>query len=234
MMSFELRRLLLAVFLLCLALPSALARAQEGGGAVLDIKPMRMEEKAPAPSVVLPAPAQPPKGANIGKNLRIESDPQQDPMWWMNGIYAKLSPSLRDELAGKAQKAQRFCDENYMLGNFYDCECYGMAVLKDLVLQGGVSKDIAFNIADERFEGCVDTAKIAGFAYNRCQQSLMLLQITDRTLEDVCSCAARGLARIYMRNPVANMDEIDRTYNELLVECRHNPVSQVSSPPATP
>ena len=48
----------------------------------------------------------------------------------------------------------------------------------------------------------------------------MLVQISDETLETTCQCAARGLAREYKKNPVANMDRADRIYNGLIMDCR--------------
>ena len=195
-------------------------------GALLNINPMRLEESPvmpPASAAPSAQDAQKEKPADAFGNLKIEgSAGEKDEMWWMNDILAKLSPGIQDDLLDRAGKAQLYCEENYMLNNFYDCECYAIAVLKDLVLKGGESETIALNVADERFRGCVDTGKIAGMAYNRCQESLLLMQITDRMLEDTCTCTARAMARSYKKNPVADIDRADRAFNNLLLDCRQN------------
>ena len=133
------------------------------GGAQLNINPMQLEKNA-APAL---SPVQKEKPAGKLDNLNIEGTPEEDEMWWMNDVLARLPRSIQDDLYIRSGNAQRYCEENYMLNNFYDCECYGIAMLKDLVLKGGESESIIMHAEDERFKGCVDTGKIAGFAYGR-------------------------------------------------------------------
>jgi len=196
--------------------------SDSSSGAQLNIAPMRLEEnKRPAAdsAAVL---SQPPPRDILG-DMNLESEVvQENEMWWMDEIFEKLPRGIREDLLERSAASQLSCEQSYMMNNFYDCECYGLAVLKELVVNGEI-KSVAFSKADERFSSCVDTAKVSGFAYNRCQSALLLGQISDEMLENVCVCTALGFAKDYERNPIANMDRADRMYNTRLLNCRRNP-----------
>lgn len=207
--------------------PDALTAPEDGaGGAQLNIKPMRLEESA-NPLTEEDAPKEEVQKLESKKpkfdDLRIDEDKsKRDDMWWMNEVLAKLPGEIQRDLFQRSSKAQLYCEEDYMLNNFYDCECYGIAALKDLVLKGEESEAISYNKADPRFVPCVDPGKIAGFALKRCYDSLVLAQINDQTLKETCECTARSFARDYQKNPIANMDRADRIYNGWLVDCRQS------------
>lgn len=202
------------------------APEDNAGGAQLNIKPMRLEENADSAleeeTLKIEAPKKEAKNLKFD-DLHIDEDKsKRDDMWWMNEVLAKLPGEVQRDLFQRSSKAQRYCEEDYMLNNFYDCECYGIAALKDLVLEGEGSESISYNKADPRFVSCVDPGKIAGFALKRCHDTLMLAQINDQALKETCECTARSFARDYQKNPIANMDRADRIYNGWLVDCRQS------------
>lgn len=185
------------------------------GDAALNVTPMQVKKESSAQ----------------GGNLNIRGDKEKEnPAWWMDEIFYKLPITIQDELTQEAGRSQQYCEQNFMLSNFYDCECYGAAVLKDLTLNGE-SEAISYSGPDERFQSCIDPGRIAGFAYTRCQESLLVVQITDSALEETCACTARALVRDYRANPIAEMNRVDQMYTNRLLECQNTVQITGTAPP---
>lgn len=134
-------------------------------------------------------------------------------------ILATMPEEVQNELMEDAAEAHNYCERNYLLRNFYDCECWALEFLHDRIRKG---PDVPFTniVIDSKYDNCVSTPKIAGYGYQRCHDIVYLDRITDEGIENVCGCSGRTLASDYKKRPAPHIKYINNLFRETLKDCR--------------
>jgi hypothetical protein len=224
------RVFLLAAAILCMVCAHS-AAAQESGGLlavpdrsgsdVLNIPKESFstgtEEAAPLPAI----PGMPAEATVKPLPVKPLQQAEPDPMAETERILSELSPEMQDYILGQADQARTACLQNFMLGHFYDCECYARVHLHKIVRGGPDTNGLPEGgVITDDYKKCVSTPGVAGYVFDRCHTALVLMPLSDEVLEDICGCTARQVAADYKSEPVLDMDKIDRNFNLTLAECQ--------------
>jgi hypothetical protein len=149
-----------------------------------------------------------------GDNLDKSKSEQQDALRLLAGV----PPDMRAEVESEANKMQGYCEDNYMLHNFYDCSCFALGFAKQRILAG---PDIDYTqlISKGNYEACVSQPAIAGYTYQRCYSVIYLNKVSNRYIKDVCGCVARNVAREFAKTPRMDMNFVDGIFNDNYGSC---------------
>ncbi len=217
--------------MIALFLSISVAWAQESGGLLAvpdrsgsDVMAIPQESFPTGTEVAPPAPVVPGMPTDAApKALPVQPIVPMGPdaMAETERILAQLSPDMQDFIMSRANQARSSCLQNFLLGHFYDCECYARTYLQHLVRGGPDAKTLPEGeMMTGDYKSCVSTPGVAGYVYDRCRTALVLMPLSDEVLEDTCGCTARRVAADYKAEPVLDMDRIDRSFTLTLSECQ--------------
>ncbi len=155
--------------------------------------------------------------------IQGEKQPEADPVGEVTKKalekLSQLPPEIQQDLLKEADVIFDYCRTNFTLSNFYDCSCYALSMLDQRIDKG---PDVPYvEITQEgKFQQCVSSPLIAGFAYKRCENIIMMRQISDETLEAICSCTGKTMIEKFSTLPAADIGYIDNLFTESLIACQ--------------
>lgn len=133
-------------------------------------------------------------------------------------MLAKLPLPIQKEIMEEANIANQFCASDQLLGNFYDCSCVALDVIRRRIATGP-GNPLINDLHDDDFQECAYGPLAAGYSYNRCTSVYALNRMDDKSRENTCLCVGRAMSWAFSKKPKANMLYVDNLFNKALEIC---------------
>jgi hypothetical protein len=166
-------------------------------------------------------------GADAGKSvstphiiIQKEKGAKGDDMEDLLELIASMPEEVQQELMNESNLAKNYCERNVMLSNFYDCSCFSLKIVAARIRKG---PDIPFTnlIYEGQYKECVSMPLIAGYAMNRCNDSMTMANLTTGQLTDLCECTGRAMARNFASRPMPESNYVNHLFNDVMGACRN-------------
>jgi hypothetical protein len=135
----------------------------------------------------------------------------------LDTLGAEIQPRLLEE----SQRAQRHCESNISLSDYYDCVCYAAKFLEARVDHGPEENIIFTNFVREvDYKDCVDEPQIAEVNYQRCLQMISNTRFSPGQEEEICQCTGRNVAASFAARPLSSPRQVSQLFVHQMTACR--------------
>lgn len=132
-------------------------------------------------------------------------------------IFEVLPRDIQDEIIDEAEQVAQRCANQDVNSQFYDCECIAARFIDARVLRG--PEISAYSLVAELEPECVNSAGVAGYAYNQCSG---MNAYGAQNAEEVCSCYGNYVAKQFSKTPVASFSFFSKISANAIIACKRD------------